>query len=123
MPSICCMLCRVIRRMAVPSAIGTALPKDTIHYGCKVLRATVAPTGDACHWRLVVPPVQQLESVPKIAACLCCGGSYVSSVSEVHRQRGSVACIWVCTQSYTGSGMAQRDKQHFSEMRWPSLPS
>ncbi len=44
-PSASCVLHRVIRRMAVPSAISDALPKDTIHYGCKILRVTVTPTG------------------------------------------------------------------------------
>ena len=61
MPSPRRMLCRVIQRSAVPSAIGAALPTDTIHYGCKIVRATVTPTGEACQ-ALLCPPVQHLES-------------------------------------------------------------
>ena len=75
LPSTCCALCRVIRRMAVPSAISAALPKDTIHYGCKILRATVTPTGEASQWRSDVAQYYGSWSLLNVAACLCCGGS------------------------------------------------
>ncbi|CAL5228140.1 g11219 [Coccomyxa viridis] len=36
---------RVIRRIAVPTAMSKALPKDTIQYGCEIASASVTPTG------------------------------------------------------------------------------
>ncbi len=42
-----CGSCRVIRRIAVPTAMSKALPKDTIQYGCEIASASVTPTGSS----------------------------------------------------------------------------
>ena len=37
--------CRVIRRLAAPTAMASALPEGTVHYGCKVVDVTTTPSG------------------------------------------------------------------------------
>ena len=31
--------------MAAPKALGAALPKDTVHYGCEIVGAALTPSG------------------------------------------------------------------------------
>jgi hypothetical protein len=66
----------------VPSAISAALPKDTIHYGCKITGATVTSTGSSCrrllHFqlcflRLIGPIMQVFSWVAALTSCLVRG--------------------------------------------------
>ena len=62
-----CMMCqrpcRVIRRLAAPTAMANMLPEGTVHYGCKVVDVTTTPSGvrsamQRCHHLQLVWPRQ-----------------------------------------------------------------